>query len=191
MGKLLVSKYMGTDIRRNALWECICDCGKIKIALGTKLRNGSIKSCGCLIKTTQFTKEKSTKHGKSRDQIYKIWQSMLTRTRTKTKKSHLYFDKGIKVCERWMSFDNFYTDMGEKPEGKSIDRIDGNKGYSPENCRWATLEEQNNNTSKNHLITAFGKTMTLALWGKELNIKPNTICHRIRRGWSAEKALTK
>lgn len=192
VGKLLISEYAGTrGTARHALWKCICDCGNETIAVGSYLRMGRIKSCGCGSKETRFTKERLIKHGKSRDPIYKIWRSMISRTTTKTKKSHLYFEKGIRVCERWLSFENFYADMGDRPEGKSLDRIDGNKGYSPENCRWASSEEQANNTSKNHLITAFGKTMTFAMWGRETGIKPNTILSRMRRGWSAEKSLTK
>jgi hypothetical protein len=100
-----------------------------------------------------------------------------------------YGGRGIKVCEQWReNFAQFVADMGEAPEGKSLDRIDNDLGYSPENCRWATIKEQLNNQRRNHRITHDGKTQTLAQWADELGIRVDTLHKRIQR-MSAEKAL--
>jgi hypothetical protein len=189
MGSLLIFEFAGTrGSAQHALWRCKCDCGNETVASGAYLRNGRIKSCGCGMKKTQFTKEKTTTHGMSRTRTYKIWRGMVARTTTKTDKSHLYFDRGIRTCDRWLSFENFYADMGKAPDGMSIDRIDNNKGYEPGNCRWATSVEQNNNTRRNRLITARGESMTIAMWARKIGIKPNTIYYRLRRGWTPEEA---
>ena len=191
VGKLLISEYVGTrGSAQHALWKCKCDCGNETIAVGAYLRKGRIKSCGCGMKETQFTKEKTTKHGMSRSRTYLIWRGMIVRTTKKTDKAHLYYDKGIRTCDRWLSFNNFFADMGEAPDGMSIDRLDNNRGYEPSNCRWATSIEQANNTSRNRIITAHGKSMTVAMWAREINVKPNTIYYRLRRGWSAERAVS-
>lgn len=191
VGKLLISEYAGTrGAAQHAVWKCICDCGNETLAVGAYLRKGRIKSCGCGNKATQFTKEKTTKHGMSRTRTYSIWRGMIFRTSKRLSKSHLYFDKGVKVCQRWQSFENFIADMGEAPAGMSIDRINGDKDYEPSNCRWATSVEQANNTSRNKVIAAYGKEMTVAMWAREINVKPNTIVYRLRRGWSAERAVS-
>lgn len=173
----------------SAMWVCLCDCGEQRVVAGTGLRAGRNKSCGC--KSPRFTSEKVTIHGKSSSRAYLIWQGMLARcspaSSGKTRK--LYYDKGITVCDRWQSFENFLADMGEPPDFHSIDRIDGSKGYSLENCRWATSKIQANNTITNHIITANGLTMTAAMWSEKTGIKANTIIYRIRRGWSPEDAV--
>jgi len=190
-GKLLVSEYAGIRGKaQHATWVCLCDCGNTTTAVGSYIRAGRITSCGCNGVKTRFSSESLTTHGMSKTRTYHIWQGIIARTTRKTNKSHLYFDKGITVCDEWKSFDAFLKDMGEAPDGLSIDRINSNLGYSPENCRWATAEQQANNTSRNKLLTAFGKTMTLAAWAKSLNIKPNTLLYRIKRKWPIEKALS-
>lgn len=101
-----------------------------------------------------------------------------------------YGGRGITVCDSWRSsFMNFFRDMGERPEGTTLDRIDVNGSYCPENCRWATHVEQARNTTANHMINLNGEALCLREWGERLDIKPNTILARIRRGWTAEQAL--
>ena len=191
IGSLLIFEFAGTrGSAQHAVWKCRCDCGNETLAVGAYLRKGKIKSCGCGIKKTQFTKERTTTHGMSRTRTYTIWRGIVARTTKRTDKSHLYFDKGIRICDRWLSFKNFYADMGEAPNGMSIDRIDGSKGYEPSNCRWATPVEQANNTSRNRFIFANGKSMTVAMWAREINVKPNTIYYRLCRGWPPEKAVS-
>lgn len=97
--------------------------------------------------------------------------------------------RGITVCKRWMKFENFYKDMGERPEGMTIDRIDNSKGYHKSNCKWATPKEQSNNTRKNVFITYNGKTQTIAQWSEELGISYHTIYARLRKGWEIERVL--
>lgn len=101
-----------------------------------------------------------------------------------------YGGRGIKVCERWLKFENFLEDMGERPKNTTIERKENNKGYYKENCRWATVKEQCNNRRSNHFLTFNEKTQTMAQWADEIEISSNTICMRLRSGWSVEKALT-
>lgn len=129
------------------------------------------------------------KHGMSRTAVYKVYQAMIDRCSNENNKSYSeYGGRGIFVCEEWNSFENFYRDMGE-PNGKSLDRIDNNKGYSKENCRWATEKEQSNNTRSNRLLTHDGKTLNITQWSELLGIDRNTIKSRLRYGWSDSEAL--
>jgi hypothetical protein len=102
-----------------------------------------------------------------------------------------YGGRGITVCERWLSFENFYEDMGDRPEGMTLDRHpDFNGNYEPGNCRWATDTEQHNNTRANRVISHNGETKTLTQWARSLGIEPGTLKERIRKGWSIEEALS-
>jgi hypothetical protein len=105
---------------------------------------------------------------------------------------NFYGGRGITVCDRWKaSFWSFYEDMGPRKEGMSLDRLDPNGPYSPENCRWASAKEQANNTTKQYWLEFDEQTKTLSQWGEELNILPNTIYYRLARGWKPEEALEK
>lgn len=134
----------GRNKHRYIIWTCLCDCGKLKEVTSTKLRRGDIKSCGCLQK--ERSKEVQVTHGKSSSRIYSIWCNMLTRCFNSNHDAYSdYGGRGIKVCERWRRFENFFIDMGEPPEGLTLDRIDVNGNYEPGNCKWATWSEQNLN----------------------------------------------
>lgn len=134
-------------------WECMCLCGTVVIVSGSHLNNGNTRSCGCLCK--EETKRAVTKHGKSRSRAYTSWAGMLYRCEVSSCTRHDYYGgRGISVCDRWHKFENFYSDMGNPPHGYSIDRIDNDLGYSPENCRWATQNTQMQNTSMNKLSWA-------------------------------------
>jgi len=100
-----------------------------------------------------------------------------------------YAGRGVTVCDDWKVFENFLRDMGERPEGMSLDRIDNSKGYSPENCRWATPKEQLNNTRRNRFLTLNGETKTVAQWAEEAGINAGTIYSRLGRGWSGADLL--
>lgn len=130
-------------------------------------------------------------HGMSATLIHRAWSGMLTRcTNKNTGSYHRYGGRGIKVCKRWLKFENFLADMGEKPTGLSLDRIDNNKGYYPSNCRWATTKEQNNNRRSNVYITFQGRTMTAAQWAAEKGMSRTTLWWRLNYyKWSVEKAL--
>lgn len=124
---------------------------------------------------------------------YAIWKSMRTRCCNKNCAAYKYYGgRGIKICQRWMdSFENFLTDMGERPSMKhTLDRIDNNGDYSMENCRWATQLEQKNNTRKNTFLSFNGKTQTIAYWARELNLSQATISGRHQKGWSDEDCLS-
>jgi hypothetical protein len=105
---------------------------------------------------------------------------------------YAYGARGIKVCDRWLdSFENFYADMGDRPSSKhSLDRIDNDGNYEPDNCQWAIAKVQCNNKSDNRLITALGKTMTLTQWGDETGLHIETIRYRLKHGWSPDKTMT-
>ena len=124
---------------------------------------------------------------------YEIWQGMRKRcTNPNTRAYKYYGGRGIKVCERWMdSFESFFADMGKRPSPThSIDRIDNDKDYSPDNCRWATKTEQSRNQRRNHLLTLGGETLTLAEWAERHQQKYSVVLFRLAHGWDAWKALT-
>ncbi|MCY1042702.1 hypothetical protein OV208_15360 [Corallococcus sp. bb12-1] len=116
---------------------------------------------------------------------------MLTRC---TNSNYPGFDKyggrGITVCERWTSFENFLADMGERPTGMTLDRIDNNGSYAPGNCRWATLKQQSRNKRSSRNVTIDGVTLTVAGWCERLGVKRATVYDRLKLGWSIERALT-
>ncbi len=127
----------------------------------------------------------------SKTTIYKIYRQMIERCHTKTHQAYpRYGARGIAVCERWRhSFENFFSDMGDRPEGRSIDRFDNNQGYSPDNCYWATQEEQMNNTSATHLLEYNGEKLSISQWSRKLGVSRNRITSRLQRGHSIEEAL--
>ena len=143
-GRLVVLREAGRDNDRNVLWKCLCDCGNIKVVSGRHLRTDNTKSCGCL--HIELLTQSNTTHGMTGTPEYIIWAGMIKRCTNKNSEAYRYYGgRGIKVCDRWLSFENFYKDMGDRPEGLSIDRKDNDKGYYLENCRWATPVEQASN----------------------------------------------
>lgn len=170
-------------------WICKCSCGVIKTVDGSSLRSGRVKSCGC--KSPKFTTERTKKHGYSRSRTYVIWTGMKNRCSSfaKGKTAKNYYEKGIRVCERWLNFENFLEDMGEAPIGYSIGRINGNLNYCLENCRWETDKQQANNTTRSRIVEFNGKKMTISQWADHIGIKPNTLLYRLKRGWSINRAI--
>lgn len=121
---------------------------------------------------------------------YHTWASMIARcTRPGATSYDEYGAKGIKVCERWLTFENFLTDMGEKPRGQTLDRIDGNGNYEPSNCRWATRAQQSNNRKSCVMIEYQGRKQNLMQWSRELGIKYSVLQSRIKAGWSMQRAV--
>ena len=132
------------------------------------------------------------KHGKCNSTEYGTWRVMLERCNNpNSSKYKLYGGRGIKVCERWHKFEDFYEDMGDKPKGTSIDRIDNNKGYSPDNCRWATIYEQSSNKRNNVFIEFRGVKRIIAQWARILEMNERTLQNRLNiYKWPIEKAFT-
>jgi hypothetical protein len=131
-------------------------------------------------------------HGKRNTPEYRVWQDMLNRCRNPNVRSYKnYGGRGISVCEEWLDFETFFTDMGERPEGYSLERVDVNGDYTPENCTWVPLAEQQSNRRNSHMVTYNGKTLHLAAWARILGVKYATLSKRLNRyGWSVERAFT-
>lgn len=203
-GRLTVVEYVGKNKHRMPLWRCKCECGGETITNTRHLKIGKTKSCGCFQKDR--VRQTQTTHNLSDSKLYSIWGRMrMACNNPQNCKYYKYGARGIKVCKQWDNlengFQNFYKwciengykDIpNEKGRNKlSIDRIDNNGDYCPENCRWVDATTQQNNTRRNHFITYNGETKSLAQWSKEYNISPNTLHHRICRSkWDIEKALT-
>ncbi len=188
--RLTSIKFGYKDERSNQYWIFKCDCGIEKSIRVSNVKNGMVKSCGCLHKEIIKNVKSNLKHGMSRTKAYKSWASMKSRCFDKNNSSYKnYGSRGIKICKEWLKFENFYNDMGDRPENKSLDRIKNNKGYYKENCRWATRKEQQNNTRYNYLIEYNGKVQNMKQWAEELNINYSTIQNRIKRGWSIKKTF--
>lgn len=169
-------------------WRVQCDCGNVKICEASAVARGHTKSCGCL-KAESAKKPKYKVHGMCGTSTYRSWTAMHSRCRDPRKPD--YHGKGITVCDRWSKFENFLADMGERPDGMTIDRIDSSGNYEPSNCKWSTNKEQHRNTSRNLLISHNGETRTLAGWAEATGIGRATIKARISRGWSISESLTK
>jgi hypothetical protein len=155
-GQLLVICRADTP-SKNLRWVCRCDCGNFTEVRGDALKaKKPTTSCGCYGRARQIAamRKANIKHGMSNTHVYYSWHGMMTRCRNpKDKKFYMYGARGIKVCKRWQTFENFLADMGEPPPGTSLDRIDGNKGYSPQNCRWTDVHTQRHNrVTNNHRL---------------------------------------
>lgn len=170
---------------------CECGCGHpAPIAKFNNRARGHVK--GQPLRFCSGHSSRGYAYGLSKTRAYGIWQQMIERCYNKSNKYYArYGGRGITVCPEWRNnVRAFVNDMGMPPKGKMLDRIDNNGPYCKENCRWITAKEQANNTSRNRLITAFGKTQTLQQWADETGIKAMTIKERLNSGWSNERALS-
>jgi hypothetical protein len=176
-----------------ASFLCKCDCGNEKIVTGNSLRRGCTKSCGCLlIKHAKGNGKNFITHGHSRTRLHRIWMRMRARCGNPHDSCyHKYGARGIFVCEEWQDFMNFYTWSHEHgySDNLSIDRIDNDYGYTPDNCRWTTPLVQGNNTRRNVYIVYKGERKTLTEWCRELNVPVSRVRERLRKGWDIDKAL--
>lgn len=172
------------------LYRCRCDCGTIKVIEESSLKNKHARSCGCLKKELYGTQSKT--HGMWTTKTWKAWSSMKDRCSIRDHRDQKYYGgKGIKVCDRWKnSFENFLEDMGERPDGYSLDRIDPDGDYTPENCRWASAKKQANNRTNNRIVEFNNERKTLSEWADSVGLKYTTLRARLSNGWGIEKALT-
>jgi hypothetical protein len=181
-----VKKFVGRAKHNQQIWLCKCACGTEKPVLICSLQKGSSASCGC--KAIELRAQKRRTHGLSGTREYKSYVAMWARTRGEGGHQK-YVEKKITVCDRWKSFENFLEDMGPRPQGMSLDRIDNDKGYSPENCRWATHIQQMNNRSVNVTGVVLGEVLTITEAARKYGKHISGVRHRIRKGWSLEDAV--
>lgn len=186
-GRLVALKNVGKDKKYSLLWECICDCGNTVVVSSRELSREHRKSCGCLKETYKF------KHGYSKHPLYDCWVSMKARCNNKRNPKYpSYGGRGITVCEEWENDFCSFLEWSLKngyDEQLTLDRIDNNKGYYPENCRWTTRKVQQNNTRHNRYIEYNGETKTLAQWCELLNLKYSTMLNRFSHGYTAKQAF--
>lgn len=184
-------KFLHRDNRGAEVWLFKCDCGNYREKNPWYVYSGKTKSCGCLALEIRKTTRRKT-HGMSKTRIYHIWKGMRQRCNNpNTSYYYVYGGKGIKICDEWQSFENFYEwSMKNGYDDKlSIDRIDNDKDYSPDNCRWSTGLQQANNKSINHYETYNGETHTIAEWARLYDINLGTLSSRLQTGMSIENAL--
>ena len=169
--------------------HCQCDCGASRTVSRSKLRAGHTRSCGCL--QADLARKRQFKHGLTETRLHAVWCQMISRCELPT--NHAYADyggRGIYVCARWHDFLLFLEDMGVPPNGHTLDRIDNDGPYSPDNCRWATRQQQARNRRSSAILEFNGTSKTLVEWGEVTGFGWATIRARLTRGWSVSKALT-
>jgi len=173
-GKLTVLNDTRSRLNRKE-WACECECGKKTWVATYRLNAGVTTSCGCrkkeAAKENCFKNSFKPTHGMAKTRIHKIWSGMIDRCESQYKDKQNYYDRGISVCERWKIFENFYDDMGEAPIGMSIDRIDVNGNYSPENCRWASAKTQQNNRTNTRYLNINGEKVPLMEFADKIGVK--------------------
>lgn len=186
-GMLTVIERAGSDSRKEATWRCRCECGDVTIVTGSRLRSGGTKSCGCLRAIVGASR---VRHGLCGSPTHRTWARMVARcTNPNTDQYPRYGGRGITVCERWLTFENFHEDMGERPKGMTIDRINNDKGYSPSNCRWSTRQDQARNRTSNRVLSIDNHTACVAEWAEISGTPAYRIIQRLRRGWTAIESV--
>lgn len=171
----------------SARWLCRCDCGKYKIILSNSLIRGRSKSCGCY--RSELRTKNNLTHNKTNERIYREWSNM----RNRCKFNETYISRGITVCDEWNDdFQAFYDWAIENgySDSLTLDRINNDVGYCPENCRWATYKVQGNNKSNNHFLRHNGEKHTIAEWGRITGYGNKVISARLRLGWDVDKSLS-
>lgn len=187
---LLVVSKAGTKNNR-VIWNCQCECGRSVIVDTHSLTTGNTKSCGCKKYGNRVTHGEAKSNKQTR--LYRIWAGMKNRCNNESHIGYAYYGaKGIKVCDEWNDYEIFKGWALENgyADNLTIDRIDNQKGYCPENCRWATYKTQCNNTTRNHYVTADGQTLSISQWAERNNLPCRTIAARLNLlGWSPEEAV--
>ena len=151
-GRLTAIKF-SHKIRNVHYWLFKCDCGNQKVILRCSVKANETTSCGCYLREFFENGGSSKTHGMSRTKIYHRWSGMKKRCLIQTAKDYKHYGgRGITICKKWLKFENFYEDMGDAPKGKTLERLDNNKGYYKKNCCWATWKEQANNRRKRRII---------------------------------------
>lgn len=193
-GRLTVIKRVENDKRGNSRWLCRCDCGNEKVVSSHNLKNGHAKSCGCFRR--DIAKTKLYTHGKYKTRLFGIWTGIKNRCYNKKETAYKHYGgRGITMCDKWLndfqafydwSIANGYDEKAKKYEC-TIDRIDNNKGYSLENCRWVTQSIQNRNKRTNNNLTYNGETHCLKEWAEILGVNYKSFYNRFFNGWSLDR----
>lgn len=190
--RLTVIERAGSTAHKKALWKCRCDCGNEVIIIGSHLLNDNTHSCGCYKR--EITSERMVSHGKSNTRLHHIWKNMRQRCSNPHKPDYKYYGgKGITVDDIWNDYEVFakWAIGNGYRDDLTIDRIDVNGNYCPDNCRWVSMTEQARNMSRNRVITYNGESHCLSEWGEILGINDKVLGHRINAyGWSVERAFT-
>lgn len=195
IGKLTVLKRAPNNKFNQVCWVCTCDCGNTITVIGTRLHNRKTMSCGCLVKEKlrKNNIDRGKAKGSSKTRLYRIYKGMKGRIFNPNNKSFPnYGGRGITICDEWLNdykeFERWAMDNGYQ-EGLTIDRIDVNGNYCPQNCRWIDRKGQSNNKRNNHQITIDGCTKTLSQWSEISGVHYYTIFDRISHGWTAKEAV--
>lgn len=189
--RLTVIRWAGRDKKGDLLWLCRCECSNETTVLGRSLTSKMSRSCGCLSRDT--TIKTHGRHRLSRTRIYSIWRNMITRCKYPNAAGYSdYGGRGITVCDRWLTFQNFFDDMGAEPfSGCTIERKNSNKGYSKSNCRWASRKEQaaNKRTSLKR-VRYQGAAWSVLELSEKFGMPYHLIYNRLKAGWSVHRAVT-
>ena len=192
-GKLIVTNFAyrkRSGKNYKYYWTCQCDCGGICTVESYNLKSGITKSCGC------YREDFRKKHNLTRTRLYRIWRNIRSRCNNpNTKNYKRYGGRGITVCDEWLNENDFmkfydWALSNGYQDGLTLDRIDNNGNYEPNNCRWTTMEEQSQNTSKAINITYNNETYSLSKWSRKTGISRSTLYTRYKSGWGVEKMLT-
>lgn len=187
-GKLVAIRPL--VLGRNSRWQFRCDCGNVVSIFARSVRHNKTRSCGCYFR--EATSKRMFKHGRRGTPEYKAWNSMLQRCEnSKNPRYERYGGRGIRVCEQWHDFETFYADMGPRPfPNHSIDRINNDKGYEPDNCRWTTPEQQRRNKVNTRIVIFQGRALCITDACKLAGISYPGFLYRVALGWSDNRALS-
>ena len=199
IGRLHVDKRIGRGSHHETFYKCTCECGNIVYVNAASLRSGSTKSCGCLARELNKTRihiNTNKKHGYAGTKLYKVWKNMRNRCHNpKYAYYHQYGGRGIKICDEWDNPDTGSTNFihwaleSGYEEGLTLDRIDNDGNYCPENCRWVSMKHQDNNRSSNHYVQIERWVFSLSIWADITGNDIKNIRNRIQRGWTEYEAI--
>ena len=187
--RLTAIERVGDLNKGRVTWECQCACGAKKVVEASRLLRGTAKSCGCWKKECRKTHGNTTQGARTPE--YCAWVNMKNRVKDAVSPNHKnYAGRGIGVCERWDIFENFLADVGQRPTSKhTVERVNNDLGYSPENCKWGTRTEQSRNRRNRHILTYKGETKCVGEWADLTKLPLQTIYSRLRFGYTPEEAL--
>lgn len=193
-GRLLTIKRAADAVTSRGIklkcFDCVCDCGNLVSVRAGCLNSGNTRSCGCFHK--EELRKRLTRHGMTGTRVFNAWLDMRKRCLDKSHSTYPnYGGRGITICDRWLTFENFLADMGTTPDGRTLERKEVNGNYEPTNCTWATHKEQMRNTRRTFHVTLKDRTQSLAAWCEEKKLNYKTVIYRLRYlGWPAERALS-